>query len=139
MPQKKKSTAAPGASQRRLRVGEEMRHALAEIFRRGTFRDPALRDLNITVTEVRVSPDLKHASVFVMPLAGRNAADAIAALRRAAAYLRQAVARAVKLRHAPTLAFELDASFDEATRIDELLRRGDVARDLLPDGTDDGA
>jgi ribosome-binding factor A len=128
-----------GASQRQLRVGEEMRHVLAHLFQRGTLRDPALQDFNLTVTEVRVSPDLKHATAFVMPLGGRNAAEAIAGLRRGAAYLRMEVARAVKLRVAPTLAFELDASFDHASKVGALLHRPDVARDLTQDGTDDGA
>ncbi len=112
---------------------------LAQLLSRGVLRDPALQDLNLTVTEVRISPDLKHASVFVMPLGGLNAAEIVAGLRRGAAFLRTEVARAVKLRSAPTLAFELDASFDEASRIEALLRREDVARDLAPDGTDDGA
>jgi ribosome-binding factor A len=135
------SRAAPaiGASQRQLRVGEEMRHALAHLFQRGALRDPALQDLNLTVTEVRVSPDLKHATAFVMPLGGRNASEAIAGLRRGAAYLRMELARAVKLRVAPTIAFELDASFDHASKVGALLHRPDVARDLTQDGTDDGA
>jgi len=132
-------TSPVGASQRQLRVGEEMRHALAHLFQRGALRDPALQDLNLTVTEVRLSPDLKHATAFVMPLGGRNAAEAIAGLRRGAAYLRMELARAVKLRVAPTIAFELDASFDHASKVGALLHRPDVARDLTQDGTDDGA
>lgn len=148
MATRKKRTAglssAPGAGQRPLRVGEEMRHALAEIFQRGTMRDPALQGVSLTVTEVRVSPDLKHATAFVMPLGGRDAADAIAGLKRAASYLRMELTRAVKLRVAPTLSFALDESFDEASRVAELLHRPEVARDLQPgdaqqDGTDDGA
>lgn len=127
------------SSQRQLRVGEEMRHALAHLFQRGALRDPALQDLNLTVTEVRVSPDLKHATAFVMPLGGHNASEAIAGLRRGAAYLRMELARAVKLRVAPTIAFELDASFDHASKVGALLHRPDVARDLTQDGTDDGA
>ncbi len=136
--------SAAGPSQRQLRVGEEMRHALARIFERGDLRDPALRDANLTVTEVRVSPDLKHATAFVMPLAGRQADEVMAALKRSASFLRTAVARAVTLRLAPSLAFELDASFEQASRIDALLHRPEVARDLTQDdiaqdGTDDGA
>ena len=134
-----KAAHPPGASQRQLRVGEEMRHALAEILQRGVLRDPALQDLTITVTEVRVAPDLKHATAFVMPLGGQHAAEAIAGLRRGAAYLRMEVARAMKLRVAPTVGFELDASFDHASRLEALLHRPEVARDLEPDGTDDGA
>jgi ribosome-binding factor A len=133
-----KPTAA-GPRQRQLRVGEEIRHVLAGVFERGAFRDPALQDINVTVTEVRVSPDLKHATAFVMPLAGRNAPEAIAGLRRGAAFLRMEVARAVKLRAAPTLTFALDESFEQANRIETILRRDDVARDLSQDGTDDGA
>jgi len=128
-----------GAGQRQLRVGEEMRHALAQIFQRGGLRDPALQDVNLTVTEVRVAPDLKHATAFVIPLGGKNAAEALAGLRRGASYLRMELARAVKLRTAPTLAFELDRSFDEASRIEALLHRPEVARDLVQDGSDDGA
>ena len=143
MTAKKRRSAAsshpPGASQRQLRVGEEMRHALAEILQRGVLRDPALQDLTITVTEVRVAPDLKHATALVMPLGGQHAAEAIAGLRRGAAYLRMEVARAMKLRVAPTVAFELDASFDHASRVEALLLRPEVARDLEQDGTDDGA
>jgi len=137
------SSTMPGTGQRPLRVGEEMRHALAQIFLRGDMRDPALQGVSLTVTEVRVSPDLKHATAFVMPLGGREAADAIAGLKRAAPYLRMELARAVKLRVAPTLGFALDKSFDEASRVEALLSRPEVARDLLPegeqDGTDDGA
>jgi len=132
-------TSPVGASQRQLRVGEEMRHALAHLFQRGALRDPALQGLNLTVTEVRVAPDLKHATAFVMPLGGHNAAEAIAGLRRGAAYLRMELVRAVKLRVAPTIAFELDASFDHASKVEALLHRPDVVRDLTQDGTDDGA
>ncbi len=134
------AASGSGARQRQLRVGEEMRHALALLFQRGALRDPALQDINLTVTEVRVSPDLKHATAFVMPLGGLNAPNAIAGLRRGAAYLRAEIARAVKLRVAPTLAFELDASFDRASQVEALLQRPDVARDLeRQEGTDDGA
>lgn len=140
MPSRKPSLAAAtgraAVSQRQLRVGEEMRHALAEIFRRGNLRDPALRDVNLTVTEVRVAADLKHATVFVMPLAGRDAAETLAGLKRGAAFLRMAVAHAVRLRAAPALVFELDQSFDHASRIEALLHRPEVARDL---GRDDSA
>jgi ribosome-binding factor A len=128
-----------GASHRRLRVGEEMRHALAEIFRRGALRDPALQEVSLTVSEVRVAPDLKHATVFVMPLGGQNAAEILAGLRRGTAFLRMEVARAVKLRVAPTLAFALDESFDRARQIEALLHRPEVARDLAKEDPDDGA
>ena len=134
-----------GPTQRQLRVGEEMRHALARIFERGEMRDPALHEAPLTVTEVRVSPDLKRATAYVMPLGGRNAAEIMAGLKRGASHLRRLVAQEVKLRVAPQILFALDQSFDEASRIDALLRRDDVARDLgadeepPPEGTDDGA
>jgi len=121
-----------GPSQRQLRVGEEMRHALARIFERGELHDPALHESPLTVTEVRVSPDLKRATAYVMPLGGRNAAEIMAGLKRGASHLRRLVAQEVKLRVAPQIFFALDQSFDEASRIDALLRREDVARDLGP-------
>jgi ribosome-binding factor A len=133
---------AQGPRQRQLRVGEEMRHALARIFERGELHDPALHEAPLTVTEVRVSPDLKRATAYVMPLAGRNAAEIMAGLKRGAGHLRRLVAQEVKLRVAPQISFALDQSFDEASRIDSLLRREDVARDLgadeKPTGADDG-
>ena len=128
---KSRSTAAP--TQRQLRVGEEMRHALARIFERGELHDPALHEAPLTVTEVRVSPDLKRATAYVMPLAGRNAAEIMAGLKRGAGHLRRLVAQEVKLRVAPQIFFALDQSFDEASRIESLLRREDVARDLSPE------
>ena len=118
------------ASQRQLRVGEELRHALAGLLRPGELRDPALSDANITVTEVRVSPDLKNATAFVMPLAGQNAAEIMAGLKRSAPFLKGRLARAVELRQAPSLAFALDTSFDSAARIAEILHRPEVERDL---------
>jgi ribosome-binding factor A len=120
-------------SQRQLRVGEELRHALAHILQRGELRDPALQDVAVTVTEVRVSPDLKNATAYVMPLAGRHAAEIIAGLTRSAAYLRGQLAREVPLRFSPGLTFALDTSFDHASRINELLHRPEVERDLAPE------
>jgi ribosome-binding factor A len=128
--QKRERNAEP--SSRQLRVGEEVRHALARIFGRAELRDPALADVTLTVTEVRMSPDLRHAIVFVMPLAGQHAAEVLAGLARSAPYLRGQVAREVTLRYAPTLAFRLDTSFDHATRISELLHRPEVQRDVEP-------
>jgi ribosome-binding factor A len=107
-----------------------MRHALARIFERGELHDPALHEAPLTVTEVRVAPDLKRATAYVMPLGGRNAAEIMAGLRRGAGHLRRLVAQEVKLRVAPQIVFALDQSFDEASRIEALLRREDVARDL---------
>jgi ribosome-binding factor A len=125
-----------GPSQRRLRVGEELRHALARVLERGELRDPALRDAPVTVTEVRVSPDLKNATAYVMPLGGRNIDETLAALRRGSGYLRGVLAREVELRHAPTIGFALDTSFEQASRIDALLHRPEVARDLEAPGSD---
>lgn len=128
----KRHTAPAGKppSQRQLRVGEELRHALADLFRRGDFHDPELADLNITVTEVRISPDLRNATAFVTPLGGGHAGEALVVLRRAAPFLRSQIARSVNLRYAPTLSFEADTSFDYASHIDSILHRPEVARDL---------
>jgi ribosome-binding factor A len=128
------------ASQRQLRVGEELRHALARILERRELHDPALQDATITVTEVRISPDLRNATAYVMPLGGAHVPDILAGLRRSAGYLRSAVVREVNLRHAPTLSFAVDTSFDHASRIDALLHRPEVQRDLEPhaDGRGDG-
>ena len=120
------------ASQRQLRVGEELRHALAQLLRPGELRDPALREANITVTEVRVSPDLKNATAFVMPLAGTNEADIMAGLKRSAPFLKGRVARMVELRQAPNIVFAVDTAFDSAARIEALLHRPEVERDLHP-------
>jgi ribosome-binding factor A len=119
--------------QRQLRVGEELRHALSRLLQRGELRDPALQDVTVTVTEVRVSPDLKNATAYVMPLAGRRSAEVMAGLGRCAGYLRSQLARAVPLRFTPNLAFALDTSFDHANHINELLHRPEVARDLAGD------
>jgi ribosome-binding factor A len=128
-------------SQRQLRVGEELRHALARILQRDELRDPVLKGVAVTVTEVRVSPDLKNATIYVMPLAGRDAAAVVEGLGRSASYLRGQLAREVPLRFSPSLAFALDTSFDHASRINELLHKPAVERDLAPDedGRDDGA
>ena len=119
-------------SQRRLRVGEELRHALAKILREGERREPALENTSITVTEVRMSSDLRSATAFVIPLAGANSTQVIAALQRCATFLKGLLAHEVPLRHTPNLAFALDRSFDEAERIHQLLARPEVARDLQP-------
>jgi ribosome-binding factor A len=119
-------------SQRQLRVGEELRHALARILRDGECRDPVLENASITVTEVRMSPDLRNATAFVMPLAGTNATEVVAGLERTATFLKGLVAREVQLRNTPNLVFELDDSFDRAARISALLTRPEVARDITP-------
>jgi ribosome-binding factor A len=128
--QSSKSQGRSAVGQRPLRVGEAVRHALAEILARGELRDPALRGRSITVSEVRVSPDLRHAIAFVMPLGGDDVAPVIAALRRAAPYLRGQIARVVRLRTAIDIAFAADASFEYASRIEAALRRPEVQRDV---------
>ena len=115
-----------------------MRHALSAILRQGELRDPALQDLSITVTEVRINADLRDANVFVMPLGGVNAAGALAGLERCAGFLKGRLARDVPLRFVPRLVFTLDPSFDQAARIDRLLALPEVQRDLRPhDGAGD--
>jgi ribosome-binding factor A len=121
---------AKAPSQRQLRVAEEIRHVLSGVFARHEVRDPELAEETITVTEVRVSPDLKAATAFVARL-GRSDIDALLpSLKRAAPFLRGQLAHAMRLRVAPTLSFQADTSLDYAMRIDELLHRPDVARDL---------
>lgn len=122
--------AGKAPSQRMLRVGEELRHALAAVLQRGDFHDPDLQGHLVVVSEVRISPDLKNATAFVSPLGGGDMDAMLTALRRAGPYLRGQIVRAVNLRHAPTLSFEPDTSFDYAGRIDAILHRPDVARDL---------
>ena len=124
---------AVGPSQRQLRVGEELRHALVEILRENHARDPDLRNANVTVTEVRVSPDLVNATAFVMPFGGEHIKATIAALNRASVYFRMQVAKSVQLRHAPKIFFALDTSFSYAEKIESLLRDPEVQRDLVPD------
>jgi ribosome-binding factor A len=122
-----------GPSQRQLRVAEEIRHTLAELFERRDFRDPDLASATITVTEVRMSPDLKHATVFVSRLGRSDVEALLPALKRAAVFLRGQVARAVRLRVAPDLSFQADHALEYATKIDRLMHQPEVARDLGKD------
>ena len=128
-------------SQRQLRVGEEIRHVLSGLLAKGDLRDPALTGVAITVSEVRPSPDLKNATAFVMPLAGENQGEIVAALNRAAGHLRSRLGQAIHLKFTPALTFVADGSFDEAARINALLRGDRVARDLEEgaEPQDDGA
>ena len=131
--------SAAGPSQRQLRAGEAIRRALVEALAEGHFRDPDLAGVTVTVTEVRCSPDLRHAFAFVLPLGGAESVKLLKALKRASAYLRTEVAKPVELRLAPEVHFELDRSFDEAAKIDARLRAPDISRDLEardPDGSD---
>lgn len=118
--------------QRQLRVGEEIRHALARILERGELRDPALAEVAVTVTEVRVGPDLRQATVFVVPLGGGREAEVVAALGRARGWFRRQIADAVYLKFVPDLHFRVDRSFEEASRIERALQSPEVRRDLDP-------
>jgi ribosome-binding factor A len=127
---RRRETAGP--SQRQLRVAEEIRHVLAGVFERRDFRDQDLAEAEITVAEVRISPDLKHATAFVSRL-GRSDIDALLpALQRATPYLRGQIAHALRLKFAPDLSFQPDHALDYAAKIDRLLHRPEVARDLDP-------
>lgn len=125
-----------GPSVRVLRVGEEVRHALSAVLMRGEVHDPVLQSHVVSVTEVRMSPDLRHATVFVKPLLGKDEEAVLKALRTNTAYLQREVARSVKLKFAPRLKFLADESFDEGSHIDALLRAPQVARDLAKDADD---
>src|SRR5258707_14172690 len=125
-----RSRAGRTPTQRQLRVGEELRHLLASILARHELRDPALHDATITVTEVRISPDLKNATAFVMPLGGTHVPEILAALQRGAGFMRGLIARELDLRYVPSLRFELDTTFDHASRIQALLHRPDIERDI---------
>jgi ribosome-binding factor A len=113
-----------------LRVAEEIRHVLSGVFQRGEIRDPALEGVQVTVTEVRISPDLKHATAFVARLGRSDMAEKLPALRHAAPYLRREVAHQLRLRYAPELHFQADTSLDYAMHIDEVLHSPEVRRDL---------
>ena len=126
-----------GPSVRTLRVGEQVRHALADVLSRGDVRDPVLETHLVSVTEVRVSPDLRHATAFVMPLGGGDVDEVIMALKRNVRFLRGEVVRRINLKYAPDLHFRVDESFDEAGKIDAILRSPGVARDLGGDGDGD--
>lgn len=121
-----------GQNHRLLRVGEMLRHALSSTLMRGDLRDPALEGVSVTVSEVRVSPDLRHAQAYVMPLGGQDAEGVIAALNRCAGHLRGEIAGAVRLKYLPRLHFHVDESFDEADRIEALLKDPRVTQDLPP-------
>jgi ribosome-binding factor A len=119
-------------TQRALRAGEVIRHAIAEILARGEVHDPVIQGHLITVPEVRMTADLKLATIYVMPLAGRDEKPVLAALERNKRYLRGEIARRVNLKFAPDIRFRLDERFDEAERIEKLLRTPQVQRDLVP-------
>ena len=128
--------AAPGPSQRQLRVGELIRHALADMFSRGDIHDPVIEGHMITVPEVAMTADLRLATIYVMPLGGRDAKPVIEALERNKKFLRGEIARRINLKFAPDIRFRFDERFDEAERIEKILRTPQVRRDLEP--KDDG-
>ncbi len=123
-----------GPSQRQLRVGELIRRTLADVLMRGETHEPDLAGASITVSEVRMSPDLRQATAYVLPLGGRDLEKTMAGLERARGELRRAVAREVRLRHAPDIRFAVDESFDRMDRTRRILTDSPVARDLDGDG-----
>jgi ribosome-binding factor A len=131
-----KQTSPKPPSQRQLRAGELIRHALTDILAREEFADPDLKGKSITVTEVRVSPDLKHATAFCAPLGGEGMDKVAAALNRAQGFIRGRLAKEVELRVVPTVRYVPDDSYDEARRIDQLLASPRVRRDLASEPGD---
>ncbi|MCW8971063.1 MAG: 30S ribosome-binding factor RbfA, partial [Rhodospirillales bacterium] len=127
-------------SQRQLRVGEELRHALAWLLERGDFHDQELTSNPVTVTEVRIGPDLRNATVYITPLGGGDASEVLTALNRARPFLRRQIASRIRLKFVPNIHFESDPSFDHAYRIERILLSPEVARDTARDanGKDDG-
>jgi ribosome-binding factor A len=130
MARRHRPQAEKGPSQRVLRVGELIRHALAEMLTRGEVHDPTIEAHMITIPEVRMSADLRLATVYVMPLGGRDIKEVVAALDRNKRFLRGEIARRVNLKFAPDIRFRADERFDEAERIEKLLRTPQVQRDL---------
>ncbi len=122
-----------GPSHRVLRVGENIRHAISDILSRGEIRDPALDDVSITVTEVRVSPDLRNATVFVMPLGGINEKEVVDGLNANSKFIRGQLSKMVRMKYLPNLKFTSDYSFGEADHIEALLASAHVAQDLNKD------
>jgi len=135
MPRRHQRETSP--SQRQLRVGELVRHALAEMLARGEVHDAVIEDHLITVPEVRMTADLRLATIYLMPLGGRDAQPVLAALERNKRFLRGELAHRVNLKFAPEIRFRLDERFDEAERIEKLLRTPEVRRDLQPEPTDE--
>ncbi|WP_108812658.1 30S ribosome-binding factor RbfA [Sphingorhabdus sp. Alg231-15] len=130
-------TSPEGRSVRLLRVGEQVRHILSELLMRGEVHDDVLTSHSVSVTEVRMSPDLRHATVFVKPLLGANEADVLKALKTNTAYFQKQVASRVKMKYAARLKFLADESFDEAAHIENLLNNPKVAQDLGDDQSEE--
>lgn len=121
-------------SQRQLRVGEVVRHALVNVLERDSIREPGLAGVSVTVTEVQVSPDLRKATAYIVPLGGANMGVVVDALRRAAPYLRRLLAGQVNIKRLPALIFEPDTSFDQAERIEALLDEAAPGKDAATTG-----
>ncbi len=127
----------PGGWQRQLRVGELVRHALADMLARGDVHDAVIEGHLITVPEVRMSPDLRLATIYLMPMGGRDSSEVIAAFERHKKFLRAEIAHRINLKFAPDIRFRIDERFDEAERIEKLLRSPAVKRDLEHESDDD--
>ncbi|MBV9348587.1 MAG: 30S ribosome-binding factor RbfA [Pseudolabrys sp.] len=133
MARKSHHDSPPGGSQRQLRVGELVRHAVAELLSRGDVHDPVLEGHVITIPEVQMTGDLRLATIYVMPLGGKDVKPVLEALERNKKFLRGEIAHKVNMKFAPDIRFRADERFDEAERIDKLLRSPSVARDLDKD------
>jgi ribosome-binding factor A len=133
------SSSGRGPTQRQLRVGEMLRHALADVLRRDEIRDPDLAGVSVTITQVKPSPDMRHANVFCEPLGGKNAKGVIAALNKHKGFLRGEMGRLIAMKFTPELRFVEDESFAEAQKIETILKSAAVQRDLAePNDEDDG-
>jgi|TARA_R110001606_G_scaffold184665_2_gene331598 ribosome-binding factor A len=130
-------TSPEGRSVRLLRVGEQVRHILSELLTRGEVHDAVLTSHSVSVTEVRMSPDLRHATVFVKPLLGANEADVLKALKTNTAFFQKEVAKRVQMKYAAKLKFLADESFDTAEHIESLLSNPKVAQDLSKEADED--
>lgn len=130
----RRGAGSRGPSQRQLRVGEVVRHALSDLLIRAPLRDPVLAEVSITVSEVRASADLRHAKVFCAPLGGDNQDEVLLALNRSAGFLRGLLGHELTMKYTPELAFVLDVSFDEASRINALLASDRVTDDVAKPG-----
>jgi ribosome-binding factor A len=137
MSRRHSTSSSNGPSQRQLRVGEMLRHALSQILVRCEIRDPDLEGVSVTVTQVKPSPDMRHATIFVEPLGGKNAKQIVTALNRHKAFLRGEMGHMIELKFTPELRFIEDESFSEAQKIEDILKSERVQRDLK--AGDDGA
>ncbi|MEI9885482.1 MAG: 30S ribosome-binding factor RbfA [Rhizomicrobium sp.] len=139
-PMTRRHSASPtGPTQRQLRVGEMLRHALADVLRRGDIRDPDLAGISVTITQVKPSPDMRYATVFCEPLGGKNAKQVVAALNKHKGYLRGEMGKLIAMKFTPDLRFVEDESFAEAQKIETILKSSRVQQDLKSDEPDEGS